>query len=316
MKLFAAATAISESKPWFFSLIHQSCEFWEKKRNPPKLVEITAAPVEVPEMWSEHKARVPRLLSILVHVAAVALVLIASTAPPKRLPKGVINVALYAPHRLVLPADTASGGGGGGGRRQLTPPSLGKLPKAADKQLVPPDADPPKNLDPALIVESSVVAPQLAFLPQLNLLNIGDPDGIPGPPSAGSGSGYGIGTGDGRGDGEGKGPGVGPGENGGNGGGDPIFRVGGAVSRPVLVTQVLPEYSEEARKARFQGRVVLDTIVLADGSVQVVRVARGIGFGLDERAVTAVLQWKFKPARMNGKPVPVALNVEVSFNIR
>jgi TonB family protein len=62
--------------------------------------------------------------------------------------------------------------------------------------------------------------------------------------------------------------------------------------------------------------VVLDTIVLADGSVQVVRVARGIGFGLDERAVAAVLQWKFKPAHMNGKPVPVALNVEVSFNLR
>ncbi len=165
-----------------------------------------------------------------------------------------------------------------------------------------------------MIVEPSVVAPQLASLPQLNLLNIGDPDGIPGPPSAGSGNGFGVGTGDDHGIGPGKGPGVGPGKNGGFG--DTPFHIGGGISSPVLVTQILPEYSEEARKARFQGRVVLDTIVLEDGTVKVVRVARGVGFGLDEKAIAAVVQWRFRPARMNGKPVPVALNVEINFNLR
>ncbi|PYS04280.1 MAG: energy transducer TonB [Acidobacteria bacterium] len=276
-KLFATVTAASESKPWFFSLIHQLSEFWEEQRNPPKPIQLTATPVEVPEMWSKHRARVPRLLSVLVH--------------------GMM-----------------SSGGGGGGKHKLTPPSLGKLPRAADKQLAPPDPEPAKNLDPTLIVEPSVVAPQLASLPQLNLLNIGDPDGITGPPSAGSGNGFGVGTGDDHGIGAGKGPGVGPGKNGGYG--DTPFHIGGGISSPVLVTQILPEYSEEARKARFQGRVVLDTIVLEDGTVKVVRVARGVGFGLDEKAIAAVVQWRFRPARMNGKPVPVALNVEINFNLR
>ena len=313
-KLFATVTAASESKPWFFSLIHQLSEIWEEQRNPPKPIQLTATPVEVPEMWSKHRARVPRLLSVLVHGMMVALALIPLGPPPKRLPKGVINIALYAPRRLVLPASDESSGGGGGGKHKLTPPSLGKLPRAADKQLAPPDPEPAKNLDPTLIVEPSVVAPQLASLPQLNLLNIGDPDGITGPPSAGSGNGFGVGTGDDHGIGAGKGPGVGPGKNGGYG--DTPFHIGGSISSPVLVTQILPEYSEEARKARFQGRVVLDTIVLEDGTVKVVRVARGVGFGLDEKAIAAVVQWRFRPARMNGKPVAVAMNIEVNFNLR
>ncbi|HSU88289.1 MAG TPA: energy transducer TonB, partial [Terriglobia bacterium] len=93
-------------------------------------------------------------------------------------------------------------------------------------------------------------------------------------------------------------------------------RVGGGVTAPVLVTEILPEYSEEARKARFQGTVVLNTIVHEDGSVQVIKVLRGIGFGLDQNAIAAVLQWRFKPARRNGKPVASYLNVEVSFNLR
>lgn len=163
-------------------------------------------------------------------------------------------------------------------------------------------------------MEPSVIAPQLASLPHLNLLNIGDPDGVPGPPSAGSGNGYGIGPGDGHGDGPGNGPGVGPGED--SGFGRDVFHIGGSISSPVLVTQILPEYSEEARKARFQGTVVLDTIVLEDGTVQIVKIARRIGFGLEERAIAAVLQWRFRPARRNGKPVPVALNIEVNFNLR
>jgi len=114
--------------------------------------------------------------------------------------------------------------------------------------------------------------------------------------------------------GEGEGPGYGPGKNGGYG--DGPFVVGGGVSAPVLISEVLPEYSEEARKARFQGTVSLETIVREDGSVQVLRVARGVGFGLDQQAITAVLHWKFKPARMNGKAVASYLNVEVNFNLR
>jgi protein TonB len=260
-----------------------------------------------------NRARLPRLLSVFLHASIIALALIPRPIAPKRLPKGLINVALYAPSRLILPAD-AMAGGGGGGRHALTPASLGKLPRASDKQLVPPDPEPPKTVDPTLIVEPSIVAHQLASLPQLKLLTIGDPDGIPGPPSPGPGDGFGIGDGGGHGVGDGHGPGTGLGEGGGCC--DGVFQIGGNITAPVLVNEVLPEYSEDARKARYQGTVVLNTIVREDGSVQVMKVVRGIGFGLDQNAINAVLQWKFKPARRNGKPVAAYLNVEVSFNLR
>jgi protein TonB len=260
-----------------------------------------------------HHARLPRLLSVFLHVSIITLALIPGPTVPRRIPKGLINLALYAPSRLILPAD-AMAGGGGGGRHALRPASLGKLPRAADKQLVPPDPEPPKAVDPALIVEPSIVAPQLASLPQLKLLTIGDPDGIAGPPSPGRGDGFGIGDGEGHGVGDSHGPGTGPGEDGGCCGG--AFQIGGGITAPILIDEVLPEYSEEARKARFQGTVVLNTIIREDGSVQVMKILRGIGFGLDQNAINAVLRWKFKPARRNGKPVAAYMNVEVSFNLR
>ncbi len=262
-----------------------------------------------------HHARLPRLLSVFLHASIITLALIPRPTALKPIPKGLINVQLYAPSRIILPPD-ATAGGGGGGRHALTPASLGKLPRAADKQLVPPDPEPPKAVDPGLIVEPSIVAPQLVSLPQLKLLTIGDPDGIAGPPSPGRGDGFGVGDdGVGHGVGDSRGPGAGPGENGGCCR-DGVFQIGGAVTPPILLNEVLPEYSEEARKARFQGTVVLNTIIREDGSVQVMRIVRGIGFGLDQNAINAVLQWKFKPARRNGKPVAAFMNVEVSFNLR
>ncbi len=284
----------------------------------PRKIETTATPVEVDEIWSKDKnAGLSGLLSVGVHAGIVILALIPWATSSKTPIATATNVMLVQPESLVLnlpKLDTSSGGGGGGGKHQLTPPSLGKLPRPADKQFVPPDPEPPKNPDPTLIVEPTVVAPQLAQLPSLNLLNIGDPQGIPGPPSSGSGSGGGIGNGTGRGVGSGSGPGVGPGEGGGYGGG--IFRVGGGVSAPSIIHKVDPQYSEEARKARYQGTVVLEAIVQKDGSVQIVRVVRSLGFGLDEKAIEALRQWKFSPAKQNGVPVPVALNIEVNFNLR
>lgn len=282
----------------------------------PRKVETTAAPVPVEEIWSKHKAGVPRMLSIGFHVALLTLALIPWASSGAKPPKvNETAVMLYMPANLILPpkADN-SGGGGGGGKRQLTPPSQGRLPRPAKKQFVPPDPEPPKNPDPALIVEPTVVAPQLTQLPQINLLNIGDPSGVPGPPSSGPGTGGGIGAGQGRGVGEGRGPGVGPGEGGGFGGG--VFRIGGGVSPPTVVYRVDPQYSEEARKARFQGTVVLEAIVRRDGTVDVIRVIRSLGFGLDQNAMSALKQWRFRPGMRNGVPVDVSLNIEVNFNLR
>src|SRR5438046_6852367 len=82
-----------------------------------------------------------------------------------------------------------------GGKHELTLPSVGNPPRPSDKQLVPPDPEPAKNLDPILVVEPTVVAPQLATLPPLALFTLGDPNGVPSLPSAGPGVGNGIGTG-------------------------------------------------------------------------------------------------------------------------
>lgn len=284
----------------------------------PRKIETSAAPVEVEEIWSKPKSGGPKLFSAAVHVLVVVLALIPWAASNKKtLRVNETAVMVYMPQSLVLnlpQKDDMSGGGGGGGKRQLTPPSLGNIPRPAEKQFVPPDPEPPKNLDPTLIVEPTIVAPQLAQLPQVNLLNIGDPQGIPGPPSSGPGIGGGIGSGQGRGIGEGRGPGLGPGEGGGYGGG--VFRVGGGVSPPTVIQRVEPQYSEEARKARYQGTVVLEAIVRKDGTCDIIRVVRSLGFGLDENAMMALKQWRFRPGMRNGVAVDVSLNIEVNFNLR
>ena len=158
----------------------------------------------------------------------------------------------------------------------------------------------PKNLFPELVVESTVVAPQLSNVQPLGL-QIGDPNGVSGPLSAGPGTGGGIGTGIGTGVGPGRGAGVGPGEGGGIGGG--VFNVGGGVSEPRLLSQTQPEYSDDARKARIQGTVELLIIVNPDGTVRFDTVRQSLGYGLDQRAIDAVKKWQFAPGRKDGKAV-------------
>jgi len=157
-----------------------------------------------------------------------------------------------------------------------------------------------------------VVVPPQIKLPQSG--QMGDPlSAVLGPPSNGIGSGGGVGSGSGGGVGSGRGPGVGPGWGGGIGGG--AYRVGGGVSAPRALYSPDPEYSEEARKAKYQGTVVLWVVVGPDGRPKEVRVQRSLGLGLDEKAVEAVRQWKFEPAKKDGSPVAVQINVEVNFRL-
>src|SRR5437016_12199894 len=211
---------------------------------------------------------------------------------------------------VLQPSAKESGGGGGGGERDKLEASKGSLPRQSREQITPP-AVIVRNEAHKLAVEPTVVAPQIQ-LPPMGVL--GDPlSKIMGPPSSGTGSGGGIGSGSGGGVGSGHGPGVGPGYGGGIGGG--IYKVGGGVSAPRAIYQPDPEYSEEARKAKYQGTAVLWVIVGADGRPHEVRVARSVGMGLDEKAVEAVRTWKFEPARKNGQPVAVQINVELSFRL-
>ena len=172
-----------------------------------------------------------------------------------------------------------------------------------------------RNDNPKLTAEPTVVIPPQVKLASNNLPNLGDPmSRLPsGPPSNGTGSGGGIGSGSGGGVGVGTGPGVGEGRGGGVGGG--VFRVGGGVSAPRVTYQPDPEYSEEARKAKYQGTCVLWLVVGPDGRPRDIRVARSLGLGLDEKAIEAVKNWKFEPAMKDGKPVAVQINVEVDFRL-
>jgi TonB family protein len=132
--------------------------------------------------------------------------------------------------------------------------------------------------------------------------------------SQGSGSGHGVGTGRGSGVGEGTGAGIGPGSGGGTGGGP--YRPGSGITAPDLVHEVKPEYTEEARRAGVEGDVVLEIVVRHDGTVGQVKVVQGLRGGLDRRAIDAVRQWRFSPARRFGAPVDVVVEVAVEFKLR
>jgi periplasmic protein TonB len=192
--------------------------------------------------------------------------------------------------------------GGGGGQRGATPVTQGHLPKFAETQITP----------PKIPVETKIQMPDATIEVQkdLKMANNTMPNfGMPNSPLVGNS----MGNGSGSGLGSGNGSGLGVGSGGGYGGG--VRQVGGGVSAPVLLYSPEPEFSEEARKAKVAGNVLVNLIVDAQGRPQNVRVVRGVGMGLDEQAVKAVQQYKFKPAMEAGKPVAVQLNVEVNFQI-
>jgi protein TonB len=213
---------------------------------------------------------------------------------------------------LVLPASsTKAGGGGGGGDASKLDASKGKPPKFTMDPITPPTAV-IKNPDPKLVVDQAILVPPQVKLPT-SQTNVGDPLSAALVASNGTGLGAGIGTGSRGGIGSGNGYGLGPGSGGGTGGG--IFHVGGGVSAPRPIYSPDPEYSEEARKAKYQGVVVLSVIIGPDGRPRDIRVARTVGLGLDEKAVEAVKTWRFEPAKKDNQPVAVAVNIEVSFNL-
>jgi protein TonB len=190
---------------------------------------------------------------------------------------------------------------GGGGQKSPAPASKGNPPKFAAEQLNPPKVP----------VESKINIPVTVDVdPNLKMAHVDLPNlGLPNSPNVGASMGNGSGTGIGS----GNGSGIGPGSGGNMGGG--IKRIGGGVSAPVVLFAPEPQFSEEARKAKVSGNVLVYLQVDSTGKPTHVRVLRGIGLGLDEKAKEAVLQYKFKPAMEDGKPVAVEMNVEVNFQI-
>ncbi|HLV89314.1 MAG TPA: energy transducer TonB [Candidatus Sulfotelmatobacter sp.] len=228
------------------------------------------------------------------------------------------TVTLIAPspdtYALHPSKEVVSGGGGGGDHDPLPAPKA-QLPKLAMEQITPPQIV-LRNDKPKLAVQPTVVVPPQVHLAENHMPNLGNPSAPPlpsAPPSNGIGSGGGIGSGSGGGVGEGHGPGVGHGSGGGIGGG--VYKVGGGITAPQPVDTPDPEYTEEARRAKVQGTCILWLIVDAEGHPRDIRVVRGLGYGLDAKALETVKQWRFEPARKDGQPVNVQVSVEVGFRL-
>lgn len=254
-------------------------------------------------------------LSISLHAVALALILSSGLWFSRRQVQGLKRAPLDKSEYVSITPDVVRSlhGGGGGGDRDKVAASQGHLPKLAMQQITPPEVV-ERNDNPKLIAEPTVVMPPSVHLADNHLPNLGNPvSSVIGPPSNGIGAGAGIGEGPGGGIGSGAGAGLGPGLGGGYAGG--VFRVGGGVSAPSPIYKPEPEYSPEARQAKLQGTVILSLIVGTDGIARGIRVARSLGMGLDERAIEAVRQWRFDPAKKDGKPVAVAVEVEVSFRL-
>lgn len=228
----------------------------------------------------------------------------------------IVTLIAPSPDTYTLPMSRKEiSGGGGGGDHDPIPAPKGRLPKPALQQITPP-AIVMRNEHPKLTAEPTVVMPPQVHVAENHMVNLGTPSAAPmpaAPPSNGTGSGGGIGSGSGGGVGVGHGPGVGPGSGGGIGGG--VYKVGGGISAPQAVSTPDPEYTEEARRAKTQGTCILWLIVDAEGHPRDIRVVRGLGFGLDAKAIEAVKQWRFQPALKDGKPVNVQISVEVGFRL-
>lgn len=285
----------------FSSLLSSVRDVFFPPKLPPLVLEST--PIPVPDRMKTRQD--PRATAASFVIYGLLIVIIGwmvnkhvqFAAPVKQL----IVTNLTPPPEMPKVQDRM---GGGGGQRGPTPVSKGQLPKFADQQITPPKA--PPMVEPKIKMPD----PTIEVQKDLKMANNNMPNlGMPNSPLMGNSMGNGAGSGLGSGNGSGLGPGTG-----GNYGGG-LRRVGGGVSSPEVIFKVEPEFSEEARKAKFMGVVTVNLIVDTKGLPQNVRVIRGVGMGLDEKALEAVRQYKFKPAMENGHPVPVQVNVEVNFQI-
>lgn len=295
--------------PWYRGFVRNVRDAIHAPQLP--LLEVSSRPIEVKSIWGLYpRQKRSWAFSLALQSLVVAMLFAAASSP-------TVRHAAREVFTLQVPLDMAPykptvQGGGGGGDRSTQPASQGKLPKPALKQFTPPTAI-VRNPDPKLTIDPSILVPPDVPLPQIASNNYGDPFSKLVAQSNGPGSGAGIGTGANGGVGPGTGPGVGPGSDGGIGGG--VFHAGAGVSSPALLYKVEPEYSEEARKAKYQGVVVLTVIVDPAGRVTNARVVRSLGLGLDEKAIEAVKKWKFRPGYKDGRPVPVSAEIEVSFRL-
>jgi periplasmic protein TonB len=241
---------------------------------------------------------------LAIELVAIGLVLLVMSLLPKQVYQAVLPDRLA--EDIVWLSQPGPGGGGGGGNKMPDPPKKAEL-KGEQKISVPtppqPTPEPPKEEPP--VEQLNIPAQTLAAAP---VASPGALTNNPDTTSTGSGSGTGAGAG--------QGSGLGPGFGGGTGGG--AFRPGNGVNLPQPLKEVKPQYTADAMRAKVQGTVLLECVVLPDGSVGAVEVVRSLdsAFGLDQEAIKAAKQWRFRPGTRFGEPVAVLVTIELTFTLR
>jgi len=271
---------------------------------------------------SEHMFQVDRQgrmgkalgVSVLSHVAFILLFLLALRLAPE--PRTPLLPDLNNYGLVWLPVEGPGGGGGGGGDETPEPPQEVELvgPEEASVPVEDPPEAPPEEIEEPP-VESLTIPVMTMASSEIELPGV--LEGVTAPVTTqGAGSDSGGGTGSGGGSGPGQGDGLGPGEGGGVGGG--VYGPGSGVQFPELVRRVRPNYTLEAMRAKIQGTVLVEAIILPDGSVGPVKIVRSLDsvFGLDAEAVRAAQQFEFRPAMRLGQPVAFRATIEIVFNLR
>jgi len=303
-----------EEKPLWADLFEGFRDALFPAKLPP--LELTSTPIPTPDRmaartnpWAFGTATVANggILALLLFLGFTS----ALKHPPGPLSAGEIHLKDFT---LFAPATAPAGGGGGGGANELNDPTRGRLPRRDDIPITPPQIpvldNPRLAVDPAIAVPLDIKLPDNPTLP-----NIGMPSSTNVKlASDGPGSRSGIGTGRNRGVGDGDGDGDGPGfDHGFNNG---VYRAGvGGVTNPIPLTTPEAEFSDEARRNKYQGVCMISIIVDAHGLPQNPRVIRSLGMGLDEKALEAVQRYRFKPALKDGKPVAAMITVMVNFRL-
>lgn len=238
------------------------------------------------------------LFSLGIQSGLVAILMTIGATQILTNPATKLTIITTPPVFKPLPIKTVQSGGGG--QHSPLPPIKGELPKPAPKAFVPPLAT---IEHPALVMDASLIAAPDAWAAPTSA--IGNPlGGFTGTGGLGDGGGLGNGS-HGTGIGDHSGPGTDVG----------VFTPGHGVTNPEPIVRVEPEYSEEARKAKYSGTVLLSFVVNTDGTTSDFHVERSLGMGLDQKAIEAVQKWRFRPGTSKGVPVRVRADIVVTFRL-
>jgi protein TonB len=269
---------------------------------PPKLppLELTSTPIPVPDRMAVKRNPWAVGISATVNAAIVtAMLVVGFVKVVNQVKKDKLMVTPVEVSEFKAPKSDVAAGGGGGSPDKVEAIE-GRVPPRMQAPVIETKVDQPPL--PSINIQPDIVIPDNPTLPNFGMSNSPNVKLA----SLGNGSGTGLGSGQGSGYGSGSGGNIGGG----------LERIGGAVTGPVVLFQPDAEFSDEARRAKYQGVCIVEIVVDAQGNPQNPRVVRTLGMGLDEKAIEAVMKYKFRPARKNGKPVAVwPVNIEVNFKL-